>query len=161
MARIVTLGALAPLVAARRAQGASIVLANGAFDLLHVGHVRYLRGAAALGDVLVVAVNSDASVARAKGEGRPILPLDERLALVAAIEGVDFVTPFEEDDVVNVLHAIRPDIHAKGTDYTEDTVPEVATVRALGGRTAIAGDPKDHNTTDIIARVRAAYGSGA
>ncbi|MCL4235635.1 MAG: adenylyltransferase/cytidyltransferase family protein [Deltaproteobacteria bacterium] len=144
------------LLAAERAAGRTIVFANGAFDLLHVGHVRYLHGAAARGDVLVVALNSDESVRGLKGAGRPILPLAERLALVAAIEGVDVVTWFDEPNVSTLLLAIRPDVHAKGTDYTEDTVPEVATVRAYGGRVAITGDPKDHNTTDIIAAIRRA-----
>ena len=143
-------------LARERDAGRSIVFANGAFDLLHVGHVRYLQGAAAQGDVLVVALNSDASVRGLKGPGRPILPLAERLALVAAIEGVDYVTWFDESNVSSLLLAIRPDVHAKGTDYTEDTVPEVETVRAYGGRVAITGDPKDHNTTDIIAAIRRA-----
>lgn len=143
-------------LARERDAGRSIVFSNGAFDLLHVGHVRYLQGAAAQGDVLVVALNSDASVRGLKGPGRPILPLAERLALVAAIEGVDYVTWFDESNVSSLLLAIRPDVHAKGTDYTEDTVPEVETVRAYGGRVAITGDPKDHNTTDIIAAIRRA-----
>ncbi len=143
-------------LARERDAGRSIVFANGAFDLLHVGHVRYLHGAAAQGDVLVVALNSDASVRGLKGPGRPILPLAERLALVAAMEGVDYVTWFDESNVSSLLLAIRPDVHAKGTDYTEDTVPEVETVRAYGGRVAITGDPKDHNTTDIIAAIRRA-----
>ncbi|MCC6160596.1 MAG: adenylyltransferase/cytidyltransferase family protein [Deltaproteobacteria bacterium] len=143
-------------LARERDAGRTIVFANGAFDLLHVGHVRYLHGAAAQGDVLVVALNSDESVRGLKGAGRPILPLTERLALVAAIEGVDVVTWFDEPNVSSLLLAIRPDVHAKGTDYTEDTVPEVETVRAYGGRVAITGDPKDHNTTDIIAAIRRA-----
>ncbi len=143
-------------LAREREAGRTIVFANGAFDLLHVGHVRYLHGAAAQADVLVVALNSDESVRGLKGPGRPVLPLGERLALVAAIEGVDVVTWFDEPNVSSLLLAIRPDVHAKGTDYTEDTVPEVETVRAYGGRVAITGDPKDHNTTDIVAAIRRA-----
>lgn len=160
MARVVTQDELLEAVACERAEGRTIVLANGAFDLLHVGHLRYLRGAAQEGDVLVVALNSDDSVRSLKGPRRPILPLAERIELVAAIEGVDYVTWFEETNVSGILLVLRPDVHAKGTDYTVDTVPEVETVRSYGGRVAITGDPKDHNTTDIIAAIRAA-GEGA
>ena len=130
-----------------------MVLANGAFDLLHVGHVRYLQAARALGQVLVVAVNSDASVRRAKGPGRPVVPAAERAELVAALVGVDWVVVFEADTVVPVIERLRPDIHAKGTDYTPETVPEAAVVRAYGGRVAIAGDPKSHSTTQYIERI--------
>jgi rfaE bifunctional protein nucleotidyltransferase chain/domain len=130
-----------------------VVLANGAFDLLHVGHVRYLQAARALGQVLVVAVNSDASVRRAKGSGRPVVPAAERAELVAALAGVDWVVVFADDTVVPIIERLRPDVHAKGTDYTAETVPEAAVVRAYGGRVAIAGDPKDHSTTQFIERI--------
>ena len=131
--------------------GATVVLANGCFDVLHVGHVRYLEGARALGDLLVVAVNSDKQVAALKGPGRPILPEWERAEIVASLEAVDFVTIFEEPTVETLLLALRPDIHAKGTDYTADTVPEREVVRSYGGRVAIVGDPKNHSTSQLIA----------
>ncbi len=153
MARIVSLAELIPLVARERAVGRSIVLANGAFDLLHVGHIRYLQGAAAEGDVLVVALNSDASVHALKGEGRPVVPLADRVEIIAALACVDYVTTFAEKKVTDVLLALKPDVHAKGTDYTKDTVPEVDTVRGYGGRVAIVGDPKDHSTTDLLTRI--------
>jgi rfaE bifunctional protein nucleotidyltransferase chain/domain len=136
-----------------RAQGKTIVAANGCFDLIHVGHVRYLEGARALGDVLVVAVNSDESVRRLKGMGRPLLPEAARAQMVAAFECVDFVVLFPELTMGNVLNSLRPDMHVKGTDYTEESVPERALVKAYGGRTAIAGDSKDHSTRDLIQRV--------
>jgi D-glycero-beta-D-manno-heptose 1-phosphate adenylyltransferase len=136
-----------------------VVLANGAFDLLHAGHVRYLEGARAEGDWLVVAVNSDASVARAKGRGRPIVPAPERAEIVAALGCVDAVVVFEEDSPAALLDEIRPDVHAKGTDYTSDSVPERGVVAAYGGRTVIVGDPKDHATTDLIERIRNLTGS--
>jgi rfaE bifunctional protein nucleotidyltransferase chain/domain len=144
---------LARLVARDKAAGRTVVFANGAFDLLHVGHVRYLQGAADEGDVLVVAVNSDASVRRLKGPGRPIVPLADRVEMVAALEGVDYVTTFEETNVTPLLLRLKPHVHAKGSDYTVDTVPEVETVRAYGGRVAITGGPKDFNTTDLIVRL--------
>lgn len=150
MGRVVALESVERAVQHARARGATVVLANGAFDLLHVGHVRYLRGARALGDVLVVAVNSDASVQRAKGHGRPVIPAAERAELVAALEGVDWVVPFDDDTVVPIIRALRPDVHAKGTDYREETVPERDEVLAYGGRVAITGDPKDHSTTDLL-----------
>lgn len=130
-----------------------IVLANGCFDVLHVGHVRYLAGARELGDVLVVGVNSDAQVERLKGIGRPILSAMERAELVDALNCVTYVTVFDEPTVAELLLALRPDVHAKGTDYTEDTVPERAVVRSYGGRVAIVGDPKDHSTSAILARL--------
>jgi rfaE bifunctional protein nucleotidyltransferase chain/domain len=130
------------------------VLANGAFDLLHVGHVRYLRAAAKLGDILVVAVNDDASVRRLKGSGRPVFPLGERMELVAALEEVDYVVAFGEDDVRKVIRSLKPDVHAKGTDYTAETVPERDEVRGYGGRVEICGDPKDHSTSSLLARLR-------
>ncbi len=141
---------LARIVAGHHARGRKVVLANGAFDLLHVGHVRYLEGAKALGDVLVVAVNSDGSVRAAKGEGRPVIPARERAELVGALRCVDHVLVFDEPDVRHIIRALKPDIHAKGTDYTPDTVPERDEVLAYGGRVAITGDPKDHSTTALI-----------
>lgn len=145
---------LARIVAGHHARGRKVVLANGAFDLLHVGHVRYLEGAKALGDVLVVAVNSDSSVRAAKGEGRPVIPARERAELVGALRCVDHVLVFDEPDVRHIIRALKPDIHAKGTDYTPDTVPERDEVLAYGGRVAITGDPKDHSTTALIATGR-------
>ena len=130
------------------------MLSNGCFDLLHVGHVRYLEGARREGDVLVVAVNSDASVRPLKGAGRPILPADARVQLVAAVDAVNYVIVFEEPDVTGLLAALRPDVHAKGTDYTVETVPERETAKRLGVRIAIVGDPKQHSTRDLLARLR-------
>jgi rfaE bifunctional protein nucleotidyltransferase chain/domain len=141
-------------VAEARARGRSIALANGCFDVLHVGHVRYLEGARAEADVLVVGVNGDASVRRLKGEGRPVLPADDRALLVGALRAVDHVVVFEEDDVSRLLLALRPDVHCKGTDYTADTVPERAVVRSYGGRVAIVGDLKRHDTRVLLARIR-------
>jgi rfaE bifunctional protein nucleotidyltransferase chain/domain len=138
---------------AERKTGSRVVLANGCFDVLHVGHVRYLAGASELGDVLVVGVNSDEQVARLKGPGRPILPANERAELVAALESVTYVTVFNEPTVAELLLALKPDVHAKGTDYTEDSVPERDVVRSYGGRVAIVGDPKDHSTSAILARL--------
>ena len=133
-----------------RRTGERITLANGGFDLLHVGHVRYLRGAKALGGKLVVAINSDESVRALKGEGRPIMPADERAEIVAALADVDAVVIFSELDVRAIIREIRPDIHAKGTDYTADSVPERDAVAEYGGRVEIVGDPKDHSTSGII-----------
>jgi rfaE bifunctional protein nucleotidyltransferase chain/domain len=144
---------------ARRARR-TVALANGCFDVLHVGHVRYLAGARAEADVLVVGVNGDASVRRLKGPGRPLLPEDDRAVLVAALESVDHVVVFPEDDVGALLLALRPDVHCKGTDYEPETVPERDIVRSYGGRVAIVGDPKDHDTRRIIARVRSAAPRG-
>ena len=138
---------------AERKNGARVVLANGCFDVLHVGHVRYLAGARELGDVLVVGVNSDEQVALLKGPGRPVLPENERAELVAALESVSYVTVFNEPTVEELLLALKPDIHAKGTDYTEDSVPERDVVRSYGGRVAIVGDPKDHSTSAILTRL--------
>jgi D-glycero-beta-D-manno-heptose 1-phosphate adenylyltransferase len=136
-----------------RNDGARIVLANGCFDVLHVGHVRYLAGARELGDVLVVGINSDEQVARLKGAGRPVLPAEERAEIVAALESVTYVTIFDEPTVTELLLALKPDVHAKGTDYTEETVPERDVVRSYGGRVAIVGDPKDHSTSAILTRL--------
>jgi D-glycero-beta-D-manno-heptose 1-phosphate adenylyltransferase len=133
-----------------RRAGERIVLANGNFDLLHVGHVRYLRGAKALGGKLVVAINSDESVRALKGDGRPIMPEGERAEIVAALADVDAVVIFPELDVRGLIREIRPDIQAKGTDYTADSVPERDAVAECGGRVAIVGDPKDHSTSEII-----------
>jgi rfaE bifunctional protein nucleotidyltransferase chain/domain len=135
-----------------RAQGEKIILTNGCFDLLHVGHVRYLRGAKELGGKVVVAVNSDESARALKGEGRPHAPQQERAELLAALQDVDAVVIFPEKDVTAIIRELRPDVHAKGTDYTEASVPEGALVRELGGRVAIVGDPKDHSSTDAIAK---------
>jgi rfaE bifunctional protein nucleotidyltransferase chain/domain len=144
---------LANRIASDRASGARIVLANGCFDVLHVGHVRYLAGARQLGDILVVGINSDEQVAIQKGAGRPVLPENERAEIVAALESVTYVTIFYEPTVEQLLLELKPDVHAKGTDYTADSVPERDVVRSYGGEVAIVGDPKDHSTTEIIARV--------
>src|SRR3954469_4676734 len=140
-------------VAGERRAGRTVAFANGCFDLLHVGHVRYLQAAAAEADVLVVALNDDASVAALKGSGRPILSAADRAELVAALRGVDYVVIFPEPTVTPLLLALKPDVHCKGTDYTVDTVPERETVRGYGGRIAIVGDPKDHSTRDLLRRV--------
>ncbi|HEU5188853.1 MAG TPA: adenylyltransferase/cytidyltransferase family protein [Methylomirabilota bacterium] len=144
----------------QRRRGKTIVLANGCFDLLHVGHVRYLTAARALGDALVVGINSDASVRRLKGAGRPLMSVAERAELLGALAAVDAVVVFEEDTVERLVRLIRPDVQAKGTDYTETTVPERAAVVAAGGRVAIAGDPKDHSTRDLIRIIVDRFGGG-
>lgn len=136
--------------AERRAAGESIVLANGCFDLLHVGHVRYLAEAKALGELLVVGINSDRQVAMLKGPGRPAVPAEERAELIAALRFVDAVTIFDEPTVTELILAIRPDVHTKGTDYTEANVPERDVVLSIGGRVAIVGDPKDHSSSEMI-----------
>jgi len=136
-----------------RAAGRTVAFANGCFDLLHVGHTRYLEAAAQEADLLVVAINDDASVRGLKGEGRPILSADARARLVAALRCVDFVVIFPEPTVGPLLDALHPDVHCKGTDYTVESVPERAIVQAYGGRTAIVGDPKDHSTRDLLARI--------
>jgi rfaE bifunctional protein nucleotidyltransferase chain/domain len=152
--KIGSLDEVAGRVAEARAQGRTVALANGCFDVLHVGHVRYLRGAKAEADVLVVGVNGDASVRRLKGEGRPVLGEDDRALLVAAQKAVDHVVVFDEDDVRSLLLTLRPEVHCKGTDYTPETVPEREVVRSYGGRVAIVGDPKDHDTRELLARIR-------
>lgn len=154
MARIVTREELKELVESDRAAGRTVALANGCFDLLHVGHVRYLEAAAAEADRLIVAVNDDESVKRLKGEGRPILAAVDRAELVAGLRAVDYVVVFTEPTVRELLQEIKPDVHCKGTDYTTDTVPEREAVKAYGGRVAIVGDPKDHSTHDLLARIR-------
>ena len=136
-----------------RAAGKRIILTNGCFDLFHAGHVRYLAGAKELGGVLVVGINSDEQVRKLKGDGRPHTPLDERAEVISALRCVDLVTIFNEPTVTELIRAIRPDFHAKGTDYTVDTVPEREVVLECGGRVAIVGDPKDHSSTDMIRRI--------
>jgi D-glycero-beta-D-manno-heptose 1-phosphate adenylyltransferase len=143
-------------VAANRRTGARIVLANGCFDVLHVGHVRYLQGAKELGDLLIVGINSDKQVARLKGAGRPIMGERERAEIVDSLEAVDLVTVFDEPTVESLLLSIKPEVHAKGTDYTEDTVPERQVVRSYGGRVAIVGDPKNHSTSQLLGWLRSA-----
>jgi rfaE bifunctional protein nucleotidyltransferase chain/domain len=153
---VVTAAELARRVRELQARGLRVAFANGHFDLLHVGHLRYLRGARAEGDALVVAVNDDPSVARLKGPGRPIVPAAERAELVAALEPVDLVVVFAGDSPAPLLARLRPDVHCKGTDYgSPERVPEYETVRAYGGSTRLVGDPKDHATRDLIGRVRA------
>ena len=150
---VVTLEELDAFAADVRASGRTIALANGVFDLLHVGHVRYLQASAAEADCLIVAVNADASVRRLKGEGRPIVDERGRAEMVASLRGVDRVVIFDDDTVGPLLQRLRPDVHCKGTDYTVDTVPERAIVIGYGGRTAICGDPKDHSTRDLLQRI--------
>jgi D-glycero-beta-D-manno-heptose 1-phosphate adenylyltransferase len=151
---VLTRAELAGRVAQDRADGLTIAFANGCFDLLHVGHVRYLRAAAEEADRLIVAINDDTAVRALKGEHRPILSAGDRAELVAALEGVDYVVVFDEPTVTPLLQLLTPDVHCKGTDYTVDTVPERETVRAYGGRIAIVGDAKDHSTRDLLARIR-------
>ena len=153
MSRILNREELLGRVEADRASGARIVLANGCFDVLHVGHVRYLAGARELGDVLVVGINSDRQVRQLKGPGRPVMAAAERAEIVASLESVTYVTIFDEPTVEQLLLTLKPDVHAKGTDYTEETVPERAVVRSYGGRVAIVGDPKDHSTSAILTRI--------
>jgi rfaE bifunctional protein nucleotidyltransferase chain/domain len=155
MGEVLSVDALAGRIAELKAQGKKVAFANGHFDLLHVGHLRYLQAARAEGDVLVVAVNDDASVARLKGPGRPVVPAAERAELLAALEPVGFVVIFAGDSPAPLLARLQPDVHCKGTDYgTPERVPEYEVVRAYGGRTALVGDPKDHATSDLIAKVK-------
>jgi len=159
---LLTLDALRARVDQLRRRGQRVSFANGHFDLLHVGHLRYLRSAKERGDVLVVGVNGDASVERLKGAGRPIVPAAERAELVAALEPVDFVVVFDEDTPERVLRALRPEVHCKGTDYgAPERVPEYEVVAGYGGETALVGDPKDHATRDLIAKVKALPGPAA
>jgi rfaE bifunctional protein nucleotidyltransferase chain/domain len=151
---VLTRDALLGRIAGDRAAGRTIAFANGCFDLLHVGHVRYLQAAAREADRLVVAINDDTSVNSLKGPGRPVLNADDRAELVAALRGVHYVTIFPEPTVTPLLLAIRPDVHCKGTDYTVESVPERETVSSYGGRIAIVGDPKDHSTRDLLTRIR-------
>ena len=138
-----------------RGEGRTCAVANGAFDLLHVGHVRYLRAAKALADLLIVGVNTDASVRLSKGAGRPVVPEAERAELVDALACVDLVVLFDEKDAGALLARLQPDLHVKGTDYSAESVPERTLVEGFGGRTVIAGDPKNHSTTELVARLRA------
>ena len=161
MGEVLSREALVARVREAREAGRSIAFANGVFDLLHVGHVRYLEAAADEADVLVVAINDDASVRALKGEGRPILAAEHRAELVAALRVVDFVVIFPEPTVGPLLLALRPDVHCKGTDYTADSVPEREIVKAYGGRTAIVGDPKDHSTRDLLARLSASQSTAS
>ena len=154
MGSIVTREQLIDSVADERQQHHTVAFANGCFDLLHVGHIRYLEAAAAEADRLVVAINDDAAVETLKGKGRPIMSAAHRAELVAGLRCVDYVVIFSEPTVGPLLQLLRPDVHCKGTDYTVDTVPERETVRAYGGRIAIVGDPKDHSTRDLLARIR-------
>ena len=154
--KIVSRERLRELLAEHKRAGANVVFANGCFDTLHVGHVRYLEDARREGDILVVGVNSDSSVCNLKGPGRPILPESARADLVAALRAVDYVVLFSEPNVEALLEFLRPDVHAKGTDYSVETVPERATAARLGIRVAIVGDPKDHSTRDFLNSVRKA-----
>lgn len=154
MGRILNERDLVEAVDAERADGRTIAFANGCFDVLHVGHVRYLADAKAQADRLVVAINDDASVRALKGPGRPILSADDRAEMIAALQSVDYVVLFPDADVNRLLRLLKPDVHCKGTDYTADSVPERDTVHAYGGRIAIVGDPKDHSTRDLLAQIR-------
>ena len=154
-APILTERELIDALAAERERGKTIAFANGVFDILHVGHVRYLQDASRVADVLVVGVNGDASVRAIKGEGRPVMPERERAEIVAAIRGVAYVTIFEESSPARLLQTLKPDFQCKGTDYTADSVPEASIVKAYGGRVVIVGDPKDHSTTDMLRRMKA------
>lgn len=151
--KLIPIAEVAPLGERLRQAERRIVFANGCFDLFHVGHVRYLEGARQQGDVLIVGVNSDRSVRQLKGDGRPLLPAEARAELLAAMESVDYVVIFDSLTVEEILRELKPDIHCKGTDYTEDTVPEGKVVRSWGGRVAITGDSKNHSTRDVLARI--------
>ncbi len=159
MAPLLDLDAAVRLAERWRGEGKRLVLANGCFDLLHVGHVRYLQGARSLGDVLLVGINSDSSVTRLKGPGRPIVTAAERAELLGSLAAVDGVVIFEEDTADALVRALQPSVHAKGTDYTAESVPEGAAVREAGGRVAIAGDPKSHATRDLIRLIADRFGS--
>ena len=154
MGQVLTESELAARVAQDKRDGRSIAFANGCFDILHVGHVRYLDGAAREADRLIVAINDDGSVRALKGEGRPVMPAAERAELVAALRSVDYVVTFSEPNVERLLSQLKPDVHCKGTDYTVETVPERETVKAYGGRIAIVGDPKDHSTKEVLAKLQ-------
>jgi D-glycero-beta-D-manno-heptose 1-phosphate adenylyltransferase len=154
-APILTARELADALAAERTSGKTIAFANGVFDILHVGHVRYLQDAARVADVLVVGVNGDESTRRLKGEGRPVMPAVERAELISAIRGVGYVTIFEEKSPARLLQELRPDFQCKGTDYSADSVPEAEIVKAYGGKVVIVGDPKDHSTTSVLEKMKA------
>lgn len=153
-APILTDDALLDALATERAAGKTIAFANGCFDVLHVGHIRYLQDAARVADVLVVGVNGDASVRQLKGEGRPVMPENERAEIISAIRGVTYVTIFHEESPSRLLQTLRPDFQCKGTDYTADSVPEAEIVKAYGGKVVIVGDPKDHSTTAVLQKLR-------
>jgi rfaE bifunctional protein nucleotidyltransferase chain/domain len=155
LAPILDRSSLIEEISIRRQSGETIVLANGCFDLFHVGHVRYLIGAKELGDVLVVGVNSDAQVRKLKGKGRPLIPEQERAEIISSLRCVDYVTIFDEPTVEHLIRAIRPDFHAKGTDYSVETVPEKDVVKECGGKVAIVGDPKNHSSSDLISNLKA------
>lgn len=154
-APILTAPQLSEALDRERAGGRTIAFANGCFDVLHVGHIRYLQDAAKVADVLVVGVNGDDSVRQLKGEGRPVMPQDERAEIISAIRGVAYVTIFDENSPASLLRTLKPHFQCKGTDYTADSVPEAEIVRAYGGKVVIVGDPKDHSTTQVLARMRA------
>ena len=154
----ITIAEAAAVAARLHAEGKRIVLANGCFDLLHVGHIRYLREAKSLGDVLFVGINGDAAVTRLKGAGRPLLPAAERAEMLAALRAVDHVVIFDDDTADRLVAAVRPHVHAKGTDYSAADVPEAGTVRASGGRVVIAGDPKGHSTRELISAIVERFG---
>jgi rfaE bifunctional protein nucleotidyltransferase chain/domain len=158
MGRVLDLEGARAVAEKARAAGRRVVLANGCFDLLHVGHVRYLEDARALGDLLIVGVNGDDAVRRLKGPGRPLMPAVERAEMLAALRAVDHVVVFEDDTADRLVALLRPAVHAKGTDYTTESVPERASVLAAGGRVAIAGDAKQHSTRDVIAEILARFG---
>jgi D-glycero-beta-D-manno-heptose 1-phosphate adenylyltransferase len=153
-AKILDEASLVEALEAERKAGKSIVFANGCFDVLHVGHIRYLQDAARVADVLVVGVNGDDSVRILKGEGRPVMPEDERAEIISSINGVTYVTIFDEKSPANLLQTLKPDFQCKGTDYTADSVPEAEIVRAYGGKVVIVGDPKDHSTTELLSKMR-------
>jgi len=153
-ARILTEREMLDALASERKAGKKVVFANGCFDVLHVGHIRYLQGAKEAADVLVVGVNGDDSVRQLKGEGRPVMPAQERAELIASIRGVDYVTIFDERSPARLLGVLKPDFQAKGTDYTADSVPEGEVVKSYGGKVIIAGDPKDHSTSAILEKMR-------
>lgn len=154
MGKVKTLQELIEIVEAEKSKGKTIVFANGVFDILHVGHVRYLKEAREMGDILIVALNDDDSVRRLKGNDRPLMPVEERMEILAALSCVDYIIKFSEPTVSNLLLALKPHIQAKGTDYTEDTVPEREVVRSYGGKVAIAGDPKNRSTTGYLTRIK-------
>lgn len=153
-AKILDEAALRDALGRERESGKTIAFANGCFDVLHVGHIRYLQDAANVADVLVVGVNGDGSVRELKGEGRPVMPADERAEIIAAIRGVSYVTVFDERSPARLLQTLKPDFQAKGTDYTADSVPEAEIVKAYGGKVVITGDPKDHSTTAVLEKMR-------
>ena len=152
--KVCSLNKLPNLVRKLKKDNKKVVFANGCFDVLHVGHIRYLEGAKSLGDILIVGINSDKSELQLKGTGRPVMPEEDRIEIVAALKCVDYVVPFSDLTVENLLRTIKPAIHAKGTDYTAETVPERDIVLSYGGQVAITGDRKDHSTTDIISKIQ-------